>query len=382
LESLRGIAALMVAGWHSFSVFSPLDWQAAAGQFAKIPLNGHAAVTLFFVLSGLVLGRSLVRGRGPFLLNYATFALRRFFRICPAFFAACFLIAGAILWLDPPLRYSTTVSDWFAGHWSQPITGKFFLSNLLLQNHEMNPPSWTLRAELVCSMALPLLFLSLRVGWWMRGLVLAGLMAWEVLGKGNLSQWLFMFYLGFLLPEAASYIRNTFLRHQISGKWLALVLWVALCAEFTLFGEQPQWGNLLEGFTAAGFVSALLYGPELKVYRLFDWAPTRFYGRISYSFYLYHMVCLYFVSKMGFRLIGMDIMASDALVAELGLLICSTAVATFVAWLSYEYIEQPAIGFSKGLCRFLETCFNNPAKPQSNLRLLRSNSPKLGLRED
>src|SRR5512138_3594575 len=61
LESLRGIAALMVAGWHSSAVLVATGWSVGILAFLRVFFNGHAAVTLFFVLSGLVLGGSLSR---------------------------------------------------------------------------------------------------------------------------------------------------------------------------------------------------------------------------------------------------------------------------------------------------------------------------------
>lgn len=364
LESLRGIAALMVAGGHSFVVLAVQGWQAPICKWATAPLNGHAAVTLFFVLSGLVLGRSLARGNSRFFLNYATFGLRRFFRICPAFIVGTCLIAGSMLWLNWPMNYSEGVSKWFAGHWNQALTPKLFLSNLFFLNNELNPPSWTLRAELVCSMALPaLFFISVRVGWLGRSLVLLGLMVWEVLGHGNLSAWLFMFYLGLLLPDTAPFWRRLFGSKPNLSKWIPVLAWIVLCVEFKIFYDYQKWGNLLEGLTATLFISALLYGPELSWFRIYDWAPTRFYGRISYSFYLYHMVCLYFTSKAAFMVLGMDNLAAYAIPSALLLLLVSVAVATLVAWLSYRYIENPGIAFSKRLCRILEGWFPGTKTP-------------------
>ena len=56
LESLRGVAAMMVAVGHAFLA---IDAPYRAGWFQIF--NGHAAVRLFFVLSGYVLGLALAR---------------------------------------------------------------------------------------------------------------------------------------------------------------------------------------------------------------------------------------------------------------------------------------------------------------------------------
>jgi peptidoglycan/LPS O-acetylase OafA/YrhL len=360
LESLRGVAALMVAGNHSFAVLTARGSQGDLIQVLRVGMNGHAAVTLFFVLSGLVLGLSLFRGTGPFAVTYTTFALRRCLRICPAFWVATLVIAGAILWFDATLLYPVGVSDWFAGHWREPLTAQFFLRNFLFLDHRLNVPTWTLRAELVCSMALPLLYLlSVRAGWVRRGLLLLGLVVWSFLGHGNLSAWLFMFYLGFLVPQVGPGL----MRGWLTGRWVAAgvapVAWVLVCATLSILGGSL--GNLVEGTAAALFICALLYGPEFWWFRILDWAPTRFYGRISYSFYLYHMVCLYFTAKLALRLCPVSTMVSYAILSGALLLAFSTVVATFLAWLSHRFVEVPGIEFSKRLCRRITATF--PARP-------------------
>jgi peptidoglycan/LPS O-acetylase OafA/YrhL len=94
----------------------------------------------------------------------------------------------------------------------------------------------------------------------------------------------------------------------------------------------------------------LVDGPEMKLYRMLDWLPSRLYGRISYSFYLYHMICLYVVAKAAFVWIPVLWLARHTLAVEAGLLVMSTAVATLLAWLSQVWVERPGIELSKRLC--------------------------------
>lgn len=362
LEALRGVAALMVAGGHSFSVLVPHGWQTQARAFALIFLNGFSAVTVFFVLSGLVLGRSLARARSSFPLSTFTFIVRRFFRIYPAFFTASLFIAGVILVLDFPMQFSPGVSSWFRHHWSQPITPVFVLKNLLFKVHDLNPPSWTLRAELTCSCALPFVFLVCGWGVWSSVSLLLTLIVWSIFGGGNLSAFLFMFQLGLLVPDAGRILVKTLTRWTFVVRWLAPVTWITLCAGFTVFPNQYFLGNLVAGFSAATFITALLYGPELAWFRFFDWRPTRLYGRISYSFYLYHTIALYFVSKLVLRLTPIEIMVDWFIVSSVALLVLSTAVATPLAWLSHRFIEKPGILFSKSVCNWIIAKYGTPVK--------------------
>jgi peptidoglycan/LPS O-acetylase OafA/YrhL len=62
-------------------------------------------------------------------------------------------------------------------------------------------------------------------------------------------------------------------------------------------------GVVIEGIAAAVFVGSLMYGRDFRGYTLLDLPVARFYGRISYSFYLLHFFCLFVVAQGLFRLI-------------------------------------------------------------------------------
>src|SRR5262245_27458566 len=81
LESLRGVAAMTVAIGHSFRVVQGDGVQAVAGTWIDRAFNGNAAVTLFFVLSGYVLGLSLRNASSISVRSAGAFGVRRFFRI-------------------------------------------------------------------------------------------------------------------------------------------------------------------------------------------------------------------------------------------------------------------------------------------------------------
>src|ERR1700744_2882724 len=90
LESLRGIAALIVAINHGQSAMIVPDGAPKAFDWIIYHLNPGSAVVVFFVLSGYVLGKSLSGDT-----NYAGYAVRRVLRILPAFVFSVFLAAIA-----------------------------------------------------------------------------------------------------------------------------------------------------------------------------------------------------------------------------------------------------------------------------------------------
>lgn len=357
LESVRGIAALMVAGSHSISVLSSAGVSARAIRFLSIPLNGHAAVVLFFVLSGLVLAMSLARGPSPFALNYALFAVRRVLRIWPAFFAGSLVIAGVILTLDKPMVYPKGVSAWFAWHWGMPIDGWLVLKNLGFADQRLNPPSWTLQTEIVCSMALPALFWAwARLKGRGRAGVLALLLGLSVVSQLNPARYLFMFYTGLLIAQHGRGIMGWVNRAGALRRLAGPVSLLLLCSGRFWHGHGSHslpWALAADGLVAGLFVVVLLHGPEERWNRVLDWPVSRFFGRISYSFYIYHMVVLYLIAKCVIQRASPSALASHTL-AWCGLFfVVSTAVATLVAWVSYRLVELPCIELSKSWCRRL-----------------------------
>ncbi len=83
IESMRGIAALTVVGFHvsnQLSAGPALGWfDGFAFRILTAFFNGFGAVVIFFVLSGFVLARSLDANSDP-----TRFIRNRFFRLFPA----------------------------------------------------------------------------------------------------------------------------------------------------------------------------------------------------------------------------------------------------------------------------------------------------------
>ena len=79
LESLRGLAALLVCVHHGMSVFAD-NAPLIAMEALLFAFNSAAAVIFFFVLSGYVLGRALERDG-----SFVPYLTRRLFRLLPPF---------------------------------------------------------------------------------------------------------------------------------------------------------------------------------------------------------------------------------------------------------------------------------------------------------
>lgn len=131
---LRGIAVLMVACAHLFSVEAKLGGPTIIGKWA---LNGFAGVDLFFVISGFIMAFTNQYNFGR-ISAVPRFWFLRVFRIYPLWILVC----GAIyaVWLYHP--------DWvYQSHHSNPDILKSFL--LIPQNElPLHAVGWTLIHEL------------------------------------------------------------------------------------------------------------------------------------------------------------------------------------------------------------------------------------------
>lgn len=110
LQSIRGIAAIVVLLHHASFLFATTPH---FRYWSEVVLNAHAAVMLFFVLSGYVLSRSL-SGPELDLKRIGEFYLARAFRIYPALWLACVvgLIYLAFLHFETP---TLNISNWYLG---------------------------------------------------------------------------------------------------------------------------------------------------------------------------------------------------------------------------------------------------------------------------
>lgn len=172
LDAVRGLAAATVVAYHGIMAFLPgqcgyLVDLVRPGSLPTTPfygpLNGSAAVIVFFVLSGFVLASPTLRygdaGRA------ASSALRRFPRL-----ALPVLLSTLLAWIPFALgAYRTdeaaalSGSPWLAtfgeaSSWPFDTGLAHALSDglwrtLLMGDHDFNPALWTMRAELLGSLA-------------------------------------------------------------------------------------------------------------------------------------------------------------------------------------------------------------------------------------
>jgi len=94
---------------------------------------------------------------------------------------------------------------------------------------------------------------------------------------------------------------------------------------------------LLEVIASAWLIASIAYGPPTAIFRPLDLPIVRFYGRISYSFYLLHPIGI----AMAIRLLAPLKLASTLPNTVLSIVL-AVACTTPLAWVSWRAIEVPS----------------------------------------
>src|SRR4051794_25695494 len=157
LESMRGIAALIVAAHHGMVAFAslpddrPIVLSAIHDLLWSRMTNPGLAVLFFFVLSGYVLGQSLERDP-----NYVRFIVRRAFRILPAFLVSLLFAYACVILIriDPP---PSDLTEFFKRPFWPVPTVEQLKDNLVFRSSWINGPTWSIYWEIVGSIYLPFL---------------------------------------------------------------------------------------------------------------------------------------------------------------------------------------------------------------------------------
>ena len=353
LDSVRGLAALAVVFYH----FIGWRWDKAPDKLLQFNLtslvfNGSDAVSLFFVLSGLVLSwkyfypnESLVID-GP---HYREYVLNRVVRLYLPFLAALLLV----------YYYSIHHHGDNLVLVSEFVTNKFgWMEEALLirGKHDLYLPGWTLEVEMVGSLLLPFLVLLLRYNRQLFVMLLAVLL---VLGSVFFMSTLGHFMLGMLLTYYFPRIAGYHLRQSklYPFRFLLYLLVFALFSARHLTRIYPlgelanYWLGMLRldlfhftGLGSFGILAYIINSPRLQ--RFLVGKPLLFLGRISYSVYLVHW---YFVGQVMNDWDKYSAPFTNSKVAFLVLLAATVTATLLFATVFNVLFERPAIRLGKRL---------------------------------
>ncbi|MBV4355662.1 acyltransferase family protein [Pinibacter aurantiacus] len=370
LDSLRGIAALQVLLHHCllclpvfYAVFSPkapLPFSSAENTILNAltysPLHffwlGNEPVILFFVLSGFVLSIPFNDGGQHF--DYKAYFAKRLIRLYIPYIVSIFLSMLLRVVLYHPLNIH--ISDWFISMWTKPVSAQQLADIILLKSdaefQNVVSTLWSLVIEIKLSLIFPLiLFFYRRLNFvWSFAVLIGIILTYHLLVKAGLFErfgksFETFYYLSFFIMGAVlNFFKDYFLR-IINGFPAAVIIFITIVAlllstcswNIWLLPEHPRnflimIANYL--IAGAGMLWILLF---LSNYykRVAESAPLKWLGKISFSLYIIHPVCL-LIAVYSLRVLPVPVM------------ILAGFVLSFVfASVYYKLVEQPSLIFAK-----------------------------------
>lgn len=288
--------------------------------------SGYLAVNGFFFLSGILIARSL-QERGVSKYYFASRLLRLFPALVVLALIATFIIGPAVAtgtyWIGPQtFSYALEVLS-FGDVSGGPIG--FYPENPLAG--EFAIPLWTLRYELLCYLGAPLVILlglhKQRALLALGTMLLAGIYIYLPFAERsalssalvhNLVRFAFCFALGMTI---------WLYREKVSGQlsWVIVTLVAFIVCGLLGVGEFVT-GTL---FVSAGLLSLGLRLPF----------KTNLQTDLSYGIYIWH----YPVMQILFGETGG--------IGEWSLLLLSIPIVFVISWISWSFMERPALKFRK-----------------------------------
>lgn len=352
IESLRGLGCLAVAAYHASgwwlngSQLLPHEpWngvgasQNTAGRIALALIPGHAALMMFFAISGCVLYVSLQYGPQDVRAASRRFFVARIFRIFPI---VIFGVLGCLL----------------AEHWSAPTAPDrpltTVLANMLLLDSSINGVYWALQVEVLMAPIILLLYFVDR-SYGTRPLIFIAVAATALSFSKHWAVWpplsnnLYAFVIGMLVPTTGRKWVAA-LTERAANRWLFGAV-VTLFAAGPLMGFYSRFTAVFETYGAFVLLSVAAYRINARGLSFLDGWAVRQLGITSGSYYVLHMPLLLVVVPAAALVIPAAWSQQVPLLAGILALILILAAMVPICVLSYRFVEAPGIALGRLLLR-------------------------------
>ena len=337
LDGWRAVAIAAVMLSHGFLLTGAASRPVRVAGYIAQHLGG-LGVALFFAISGYLITTLLLEEgelRGGVSLR--GFYARRAFRILPAayLYLIVLAIAGGYGWLDESLRRGELASaaffynnywperSWFTAHfWSLSMEEHFYLLWPALLGGTGTRRALLATGGLLAANAL-----------W-RPWSLAHLnLPYPALQRTDMRLDAFL-YPGLLAILLHGPYRVPTLR-VLTAAWFRVCSVLALAAAWVwmLAGSAPSTGTLVESVLLPAMLVSVIYWPGSLLFRILEWAPLRWVGRISYGLYLWQ--------QLFFR------PTSASLSATVESFLPRIALTFAAAIASYYLLERPFLNYGR-----------------------------------
>lgn len=321
------------------------------GVYSSIISKGAYGVQLFFIVSSLTLFLAYEQRRSLDGENVNKFFfIRRFFRIAPTFYlATCLYIISFFVKNHILLGYYGTIS------WGQVLIFVSFLSIFYPPSLYILPfGGWTVEVEMFFYFFIPFLFRMISnikkavlffILSWLGYLVLEYFLCNGHLDNCSSYSLLFpsqipVFAIGIILfhiiKKQTLKIKSPYIFLSLLVVYLGLAL---ILSKKFIFLSEPVLFSL--------FFGGLVLLMSVKQIRLLQNRVTEFFGKVSYSLYLWHFIIILFfwyVYRMSSHFWSMK-----PPLAFLAIYFSTLVIGGGVSWLSFKSVEKTGINFGKKL---------------------------------
>ncbi len=359
VESLRGIGALTVAGYHisgwqvnGVPLFGEHSWSGVnslgslLNRLAYFLFPGHAALMMFFAISGLVLHTSLQFSPKNTGVTTLRFLIARAFRIYPIIAVAVIVAAFASGWR---IAAQGAIP-------AREITWEELFSNILLIEATINSTLWAIKVEVMMVPFILATFFIERAYGTRIVVALALVMTAASFVKQDYIYPPFLhnfyaFIIGMLIPTVGRQFATGL---SPVGARYALIASVTV---LLMIGQiLPFYGRLtaaFEGYAAFVLLSLVTYRHHQPGMQILDWRITRMLGMASGSYYVLHEPLLphMAIALSAIVPIWMSLHAPLAV----GLLFTAILLILFIpiALTGYYLVEGPSMAAGRKVTRWL-----------------------------
>lgn len=351
IDGLRGYLAFFVFLHHSCIWYFYLK----TGHWTPPPSNiytnfGQGSVAFFFMITGFLFFGKLLDQKNK-NIDWVRIFSSRILRLTPLyFFVTTLVILIAFIISDFTIKNSVpyiikTLMQWFGF----TVFGSPDINGVRDTYLIVAGVTWSLPYEWLFYLTLPIMALCIgnisSVPFLIFSFVVIGFLYFTGIAREYTNIWHLSAFLSGMLAALLVRYQNF---NDWSKKWFSSVILIVsiLCAGM-MFSSTYSIGCILLLFLAFSLIAG-----GNTAFGLFNNPLSRTLGEMAYSIYLLHGILLFVVFNF---IVGKQQAALLSAQVHWTIIFAATPILIFVSFLSYRYIERPAMNHTASLTYFIKT---------------------------